>query len=67
MVLYQYIQHIKFNYENHKLVTEGAAATGVILIRDRLSKFLGKNIVCLICGGNIDPKLFSKLISWFLL
>jgi hypothetical protein len=29
-----------------------------------MSKKLGKNIISLICGGNIDSKIFNKIISW---
>jgi|TARA_B110000263_G_scaffold242691_1_gene248494 threonine dehydratase len=54
---------IKLNFEKHKLVTEGAAATGVMVIKDNLSSYLGKNIISLICGGNIDSELFRKIIS----
>ena len=54
---------IKLNFEKHKLVTEGAAATGVMVIKDNLSPHLGKNIISLICGGNIDSELFAKIIS----
>ena len=45
---------IKFNFDHHKIITEGAAATSVMVVKDQLSKHLGKNIICLICGGNID-------------
>ena len=54
---------IKYNFEKHKLVTEGAAATGVVVIRDNLSKYLGKNIMCLICGGNINSPTYIKTIK----
>ena len=54
---------IKFNFQNHKLISEGAAATSIMVVKDKLSKKLGNNIVCLICGGNIDSKLFSEVIS----
>ena len=54
---------IKLNFEKHKLVTEGAAATGVMVVKDNLSSHLGKNIISLICGGNIDSELFRKIIS----
>ena len=53
---------IKFNFEHHKLITEGAAATSVMVVKDKLSNYLGNNIVCVICGGNIDAELFSKII-----
>ena len=54
---------IKFNFEYHKLITEGAAATSIMVVKDQLSKHLGNNIICLICGGNIDAELFSKIIQ----
>ena len=54
---------IKYNFEEHKLVTEGAAATGIVVVRDKLSKYLGKNIMCLICGGNINSKTFINTID----
>ena len=54
---------IKYNFEEHKLVTEGAAATGVVVIRDRLSKYLGNKIMCLICGGNINSQTYIKTIK----
>ena len=54
---------IKLNFVEHKLVTEGAAATGVMVVKDKMSKNLGKNIISLICGGNIDANLFNKIIA----
>ena len=54
---------IKLNFLEHKLVTEGAAATSIMVAKDNLSSHLGKNVICLICGGNIDSKLFTKLVS----
>ena len=54
---------IKLNFEKHKLVTEGAAATGVMVVQDNLSPHLGKNIISLICGGNIDSELFTKIVA----
>ena len=53
---------IKYNFEKHKIITEGAAATSIMVAKNQLSNCLGKNIVCLICGGNIDSELFSKII-----
>jgi threonine dehydratase len=53
---------IKFSFEKHKIVIEGAAATSVMAVHERASTFLGKKIICLICGGNIDSKLFSSII-----
>ena len=54
---------IRLNFFEHRLVTEGAAATSVMVVKDNLSTNLGKNIICLICGGNIESKLFTQIIS----
>ena len=54
---------IKLNFVEHKLVTEGAAATAVMVVKDNMTQHLGKNIICLICGGNIDAELFTKIIK----
>ena len=54
---------IKFNFEKHKLVTEGAAATSIMAVKDHLSSHFGKNTICLLCGGNIDSELFGKIIA----
>ena len=59
----QIAEGIKYNFENHKIITEGAAATSVMVVKDHLSKHIGKNVICLICGGNIDSELFTKIIS----
>ena len=54
---------IKYNFEKHKIITEGAAATSIMVVKDQLSECIGTNVVCLICGGNIDAELFSRIIS----
>ena len=37
---------IRLNFFEHRLVTEGAAATSVMVVKDNLSTNLGKNIIC---------------------
>ena len=54
---------IKYNFEKHKIVTEGAAATSIMVVLEEASKYLGKKVICLICGGNINSKLFSSIIK----
>jgi len=54
---------IKINFLEHKIVSEGAAATSIMVVKDKLSSHIGKNIICLICGGNIDAQLFNKVLS----
>ncbi len=54
---------IKINFLEHKIVSEGAAATSIMVVKEKLSSHIGKNIICLICGGNIDAQLFNKVLS----
>ena len=54
---------IRINFLEHKIVSEGAAATSVMVVKEKLTSHLGKNIICLICGGNIDSELFNKVLS----
>ena len=54
---------IKINFLEHKIVSEGAAATSIMVVKEKLSTHIGKNIICLICGGNIDAQLFNKVLS----
>ena len=54
---------IRMNFLEHKIVSEGAAATSVMVVKEKLTSHLGKNIICLICGGNIDSELFNKVLS----
>ena len=34
-----------------------------MVVKEKLSSHIGKNIICLICGGNIDAQLFNKVLS----
>lgn len=54
---------IRINFLEHKIVSEGAAATSIMVVKEKLSSHIGKNIICLICGGNIDTQLFNKVLS----
>ena len=50
--------------ELEKSVVEGAAATPLAAVMsDKLKQFAGKNCVLLICGGNIDPNILSRVIE----
>ena len=35
---------VKFNFESHKIIAEGAAATSAMVVKDQLSKYLGNNM-----------------------
>ncbi len=54
---------IRINLKEHKIISEGAAATGVMVVKNVLSDKIGKKIICLICGGNIDNIMLSKIIN----
>ena len=54
---------IRINFFEHKIISEGAAATSVMVVKDNMSNLIGKNVICLICGGNIEAKLFKEIIS----
>lgn len=48
--------------ERKKLVVEGAGAVGLAFLLENGTKGLGKNILFLISGGNIDFMLIDKII-----
>ena len=49
--------------EGQKLVAEGAGATGLAAIRFGKLPIKGKNVVCLVSGGNIDVTILSRVIN----
>jgi threonine dehydratase len=50
--------------ELEKGVVEGAAATPLAAcLSGQLKDFAGKNVVILLCGGNIDPNVLSRVIE----
>ena len=50
--------------EREKTVAEGAAATTLAaLTNDRISNAKGKNVCMVLCGGNIDLNLISRIID----
>ncbi|XP_058056104.1 L-threonine ammonia-lyase-like [Anopheles bellator] len=50
--------------ELEKCVVEGAGATGLAAIMAaHLNEFMGKRLVLLICGGNIDTTMFGKCLE----
>jgi threonine dehydratase len=50
--------------ELEKGVVEGAAATTLAAcLSNRLKEFAGKKCVLLLCGGNIDPNVLSRVIE----
>ncbi len=49
--------------EQHKLVAEGAGAVAVAAVMFDKLPIEGKNVVCLVSGGNIDVTILSRVIK----
>lgn len=50
--------------EQHKLIAEGAGAVAVAAVMfNKIADMQGKNIVCLVSGGNIDVTILSRVIK----
>ena len=49
--------------ENQKLITEGAGAVSVAAVMFNKLPVKGKNVVCVLSGGNIDVTILSKVIE----
>ena len=50
--------------ELEKSVVEGAAATPLAAcMSEKLKELVGKRVVLLLCGGNIDPNVLSRVIE----
>ena len=50
--------------EQHKLISEGAGAVSVAAVMfDKIPDIKGKNVVCLVSGGNIDVTILSRVIK----
>ena len=50
-------------FENERIVAEGAGAAGVAAIIKNKDKFSGKKVGTVICGGNIDARLFASILN----
>ena len=50
--------------EQQKLISEGAGAVSVAAVMfDKIPDLKGKNVVCLVSGGNIDVTILSRVIK----
>ncbi|MCR5717480.1 MAG: threonine ammonia-lyase [Oscillospiraceae bacterium] len=50
--------------EQQKLIAEGAGAVSVAAVMfDKIPDIKGKNVVCLVSGGNIDVTILSRVIK----
>lgn len=59
------IRHAVFLlWENEKQVMEGSGAAAVALLLENKDLFVGKTVVLVLTGGNIDDSLFQTLLAW---
>jgi threonine dehydratase len=49
--------------EQQKIVAEGAGAAGVAAIMANSERFRGRKVAAVICGGNIDVRLLSWILT----
>ena len=49
--------------ENHKLISEGAGAVSVAAAMFNKVDIRGKNVCCIVSGGNVDVNLLSRIIE----
>ena len=50
-------------FENERVIAEGAGAAGVAAIVNNKDRFSGKKVGTVICGGNIDARLFASILN----
>ena len=54
---------LRLVFFEHRLVIEGAAAVAVAALLKEPSRYAGKTVVVVICGGNIDPRRFLEVVG----
>ena len=50
-------------FEHERIVSEGAGAAGIAAIIQNKSLFYNKNVASVICGGNIDSRIFAGILN----
>jgi len=56
------VKGIQFMAYNHQKIIEGAAGVAIASLVKNNEKFKGRRVVIVICGGNIDMKIFKSII-----
>jgi len=59
----QIMNAMRYAYRNEHLVLEGSGAAGIGLLLDERLKGVGKNIVTICSGDNVDPDKFAEIVS----
>ena len=54
---------ISYLFENERVVAEGAGAAGVAAIMKYINLFSSKKVGTVVCGGNIDARLFASILN----
>ena len=50
-------------FEHERIISEGAGAVGVTAIIENLSFFKNKKVCSIICGGNIDSRIYAGILN----
>ena len=50
-------------FEDERVISEGAGATGIAAIRENIKFFENKRVGTVICGGNIDSRIFAGILN----
>jgi threonine dehydratase len=53
---------VKILLERHKLIAEGAGASGIAALLAAPQRFTGKRVAIVISGGNIDSRLLASIL-----
>ena len=58
------IEHaISILFEDERIISEGAGAAGLAAILNNKSFFKNKKVGTIICGGNIDSRIFAEILN----
>ena len=50
-------------FEEERVISEGAGAAGVAAIIENKNIFMNKKVATVICGGNIDSRIFAGILN----
>jgi threonine dehydratase len=50
-------------FEDERIISEGAGATGIAAIKENRKFFKNKKVGTIICGGNIDSRIFAGILN----
>ena len=50
-------------FEDERLISEGAGAAGLAAIKENRKLFNNKKVGTVICGGNIDSRIFAGILN----